>query len=72
MIANLPSSMQQSILFDINNRVLIAQKIFALNFSKQFLDSLTMEMKTVKLGPEIDLYSNDIGADDRVYFIIKG
>lgn len=31
-----------------------------------------MEMKTVKLGPEIDLYSNDIDADDRVYFIIKG
>lgn len=30
-----------------------------------------MEMKTLTLGPEIDLY-NEIDNDDKVYFILKG
>jgi len=30
-----------------------------------------MEMKTIKLGPEIDLYTQN-DSDDKVYFILKG
>ncbi|EAR82048.2 zinc knuckle protein (macronuclear) [Tetrahymena thermophila SB210] len=71
MISNLPTSMKQNILFDINHKILYAQKAFSLNFSKQFLNLLALEMKTLKLGPEVDLFTNS-ETDDRCYFILKG
>ncbi|KAL4462121.1 hypothetical protein ABPG74_000966 [Tetrahymena malaccensis] len=71
MISNLPASMKQSILFDINHKILYAQKAFSLNFSKQFLNLLALEMKTLKLGPEVDLFTNS-ETDERCYFILKG
>ncbi|KAL4462128.1 hypothetical protein ABPG74_000973 [Tetrahymena malaccensis] len=72
MINTLPLSMKERILFDANHKILYSQKIFYLNFSKQFLDRLSLEMKTIKLGPEIDLF--DLTKDNkmRVYFILKG
>ncbi|KAL4454695.1 hypothetical protein ABPG74_021900 [Tetrahymena malaccensis] len=71
MISNLPASMKQSILFDINHKILYSQKAFSLNFSKQFLNLLALEMKTLKLGPEVDLFTNS-ETDERCYFILKG
>lgn len=71
MLNNLPSSMKSRIFFDINYRALMQQKVFALNFSIKFLEKLAMEMKTIKLGPEIDLYTQN-DSDDKVYFILKG
>jgi len=62
MLNNLPSSMKSRIFFDINYRALMQQKVF---------EKLAMEMKTIKLGPEIDLYTQN-DSDDKVYFILKG
>ncbi|EAR82053.2 cyclic nucleotide-binding domain protein (macronuclear) [Tetrahymena thermophila SB210] len=72
MINTLPLSMKERILFDANHKILYSQKLFYLNFSKQFLDRLSLEMKTMKLGPEIDLFDLTKDNNMRVYFILKG
>ncbi|KAL4461302.1 hypothetical protein ABPG72_006947 [Tetrahymena utriculariae] len=72
IINTLPLSMKEKILFDANHKILYSQKLFYLNFSKQFLDRLSLEMKTIKLGPEIDLFDLTKDSNMRVYFILKG
>lgn len=57
MINNLPRSMRETVIFDMNHKLLIQHKIFALNFSNEFLNKLSLSMKTLKLGPEICLFS---------------
>ncbi|KAL4462117.1 hypothetical protein ABPG74_000962 [Tetrahymena malaccensis] len=71
MINNLPSSMREAITYDMNHKLLYEQKIFSLNFSKEFLDKLSLCMKQIKIGPEISLFEQN-QFDQKLYFILKG
>ncbi|KAL4483600.1 hypothetical protein ABPG72_006666 [Tetrahymena utriculariae] len=71
MINSLPSSMREAITYDMNHKLLYEQKIFSLNFSKQFLDKLSLCMKQIKIGPEISLFEQN-QFDQKLYFILKG
>ncbi|EAR82042.3 cyclic nucleotide-binding domain protein (macronuclear) [Tetrahymena thermophila SB210] len=71
MIENLPKSMRDSIKFEMNHKYLYSQKIFSLNFTKPFLNELSMKIKQLKIGPETDLYQ--LGEfDKRLFFVQKG
>ncbi|EWS72631.1 cyclic nucleotide-binding domain protein (macronuclear) [Tetrahymena thermophila SB210] len=71
MIENLPVSMRDSIKFEMNHKYLYSQKIFSLNFTKPFLNELSMKIKQLKIGPETDLYQ--LGEfDKRLFFVQKG
>ncbi|KAL4462119.1 hypothetical protein ABPG74_000964 [Tetrahymena malaccensis] len=71
MIEDLPKSMRDSIKFEMNHKYLYSQKIFSLNFTKPFLNELSMKVKQLNIGPETDLYQ--LGEfDKRLFFVQKG
>jgi len=71
MMNDLPSSMRTAVTFDMNHKLLFQHKIFSLNFSPEFLNKLSLYMKTLRVGPEIRLFQPK-DFDQRVYFILKG
>lgn len=56
MIENLPKSMRESIAYEMNHKLFYSHKVFSLNFSKPFLDKLSIKVKSMKMGPETDIY----------------
>ncbi|EAR82046.2 cyclic nucleotide-binding domain protein (macronuclear) [Tetrahymena thermophila SB210] len=71
MIEKLPKSMRENITQEMYSKLINSHKVFSLNFSKQFLDKLSIKIKSMKLGPETNLYRQD-ELDQKIYFISKG
>ena len=57
MINQLPISLKNEVIRDMNVRILNNKKIFSLNFSKNFITELAQVLKEKKLGPEEILYA---------------
>jgi len=67
----IPQSLKDEVYLDIFGRLLKKSKIFSLNFSVEFLNTLALLLKERKYGPEEVIYHpNEKGTT--LYFIIKG
>ncbi len=51
--------MKTNILYDINHKLLYSSKLFALTFSKKFLDKLSLEMKIMNFGPDVEVFNQE-------------
>ncbi|KAL4462116.1 hypothetical protein ABPG74_000961 [Tetrahymena malaccensis] len=71
LVNELPKSMKDRVTYEMNNKIIYSQKLFFLNFSKPFLDQLSLRIKQIKVGPETDIYKPD-DLDLRIYFIQRG
>ncbi|KAL4462120.1 hypothetical protein ABPG74_000965 [Tetrahymena malaccensis] len=71
MIEKLPKSMRENIVQEMYSKLINSHKVFSLNFSKAFLDKLSIKIKSMKLGPETNLYRQD-ELDQKIYFISRG
>ncbi|KAL4483601.1 hypothetical protein ABPG72_006667 [Tetrahymena utriculariae] len=72
LIQDLPQSIRQEVIYDINMKLLSSHKIFSLQFSKQFQQDLSLCMKILKYGPEINIISQNDKVIQQLYFVLEG
>ncbi|KAL4462115.1 hypothetical protein ABPG74_000960 [Tetrahymena malaccensis] len=72
LIQDLPQSIRQEVIYDINMKLLNSHKIFQLQFSKQFQQDLSLCMKILKYGPEINIISQNDQVIQQLYFVLEG
>ena len=64
-------NLREEIYYEYYGQILRKSKIFALNFSAEFIDELSLNMKEMTLAPnEILFREGDL--DDKLYFITRG
>ena len=59
-------------MIDMFCSLLTSKKLFRLNFSKEFLEKLSLRMKEYKIGPKEYVYKQGDNNSCRIYFIQKG
>ncbi|EAR91049.2 cyclic nucleotide-binding domain protein (macronuclear) [Tetrahymena thermophila SB210] len=72
LIDDLPQSIRQEVIYDINMKLLSSHKVFSLQFSKQFQQDLSLCMKILKYGPEINIISQNDKVIQQLYFVLEG
>ncbi|EGR33189.1 hypothetical protein IMG5_060030, partial [Ichthyophthirius multifiliis] len=71
LINSLSKSLKEQVWLDLYQRILNKKSFFKLNFSKEFLQKLSLKMKERKIGPEEYIYQQGDNMDC-VFFILSG
>lgn len=56
LIEKLPKSLNLKVIHDMNFKILHNSVVFKSNFTKLFLDYLSLKVKSMTLGPEVDIF----------------
>ena len=70
MINSLTASLREEVLVETYYKVLIAQKVFELNFSEQFLKKLALCVKEKKVSEEVIYQEGEI--PQKLFILVKG